>query len=716
MATHDYVIANGTGAAVRSDLNDALAAIVSNNSSSSEPATTYAYQWWADTTANVLKIRNSANNAWITLRELDGTLLMEDGSNSAPGLSFASDTNTGFFSGGADKIGFATGGVERLEIGSSEVVFNDPSNDVDFRVESNGNTHMLFVDAGNDRIGVGTNSPAALLDVADSSGNEPKLRMSTGTAANFFQISRSSSTGHYTLASEENGSSIILATDPDSTGAVDRLTVDRNGNVGIGVTAPSAPFHIDNPADTSITQIIETGNAQVGLVLRNSTSTGNNIQLNATGNDFRILTNASEAVRIDGSGRLLLGTSSARANFFNSIVAPHFQIEGAGDTDRQSAIISSSSNAAFGSVQILAHQKSGAVGGNTLVSSGDSLGLTSFQGSDGAQFVEAARIESLVDGTPGSNDMPGRLVFSTTADGASSPTERVRIDSSGHVKYYGNSSSAWLLSPASDVSSYSQLDAHFPASNRTLFFNENSSNDSYVVWNRNSGSSGKGFGLEGQNFKVVQGASEHLRVDSSGRLLVGLTSPNASTAKFEVAANVGPDPAYQFTQTASSGLSYDLVLKKQNYSPDDNSSRFLTCADSTADRLHIKSDGDVLNHDNSYGSLSDVSLKQQIVDASSQWDDIKDVRVRKFKMNSDVEAYGDEAGFRIGVIAQELEQTSPGLVKNNAEPDGTILKSVSYSVLYMKAIKALQEAQTRIETLESQHADLLARVAALEAG
>ena len=104
MATHDYVIANGTGAAVRSDLNDALAAIVSNNSGSSEPGTTYAYQWWADTNANVLKIRNSSNDGWITLRELDGTMLIEDGSASTPGLAFADDVNTGIFSPDADQI------------------------------------------------------------------------------------------------------------------------------------------------------------------------------------------------------------------------------------------------------------------------------------------------------------------------------------------------------------------------------------------------------------------------------------------------------------------------------------------------------------------------------------------------------------------------------------------------------------------------------------
>jgi len=73
MATHDYVIANGTGAAVRSDLNDALAAIVSQNSSATAPTTTYAYMPWADTATGLYKIRNAANNNWITLFKLDGT-------------------------------------------------------------------------------------------------------------------------------------------------------------------------------------------------------------------------------------------------------------------------------------------------------------------------------------------------------------------------------------------------------------------------------------------------------------------------------------------------------------------------------------------------------------------------------------------------------------------------------------------------------------------
>jgi hypothetical protein len=88
VATHDYVIANGTGAAVRSDLNDALAAIVSNNSSATAPATTYAYMWWADTTTGLLKQRNAANSAWITIGTLSATAW---GLASLAGATFTGD-------------------------------------------------------------------------------------------------------------------------------------------------------------------------------------------------------------------------------------------------------------------------------------------------------------------------------------------------------------------------------------------------------------------------------------------------------------------------------------------------------------------------------------------------------------------------------------------------------------------------------------------------
>jgi hypothetical protein len=170
MAQHDYIIANQSGAAFRSDLNNGLAAIVSQNSGAAQPSTTYAYQWWADTTTGLLKIRNAANNAWITIGTLadvnlgllaqsggtlTGALLLDDsGTVSAPALAFDGDTNTGIWRSAADTLNVATNGVENLEFGTTEVVFNDGGADVDFRVEGDTKANLLLVDAGADTVSI----------------------------------------------------------------------------------------------------------------------------------------------------------------------------------------------------------------------------------------------------------------------------------------------------------------------------------------------------------------------------------------------------------------------------------------------------------------------------------------------------------------------------------------------------------------------------------
>ena len=125
----------------------------------------------------------------------------------------------------------------------------------------------------------------------------------------------------------------------------------------------------------------------------------------------------------------------------------------------------------------------------------------------------------------------------------------------------------------------------------------------------------------------------------------------------------------------------------------------------------IETDGDVKNTNNSYGSLSDIKLKENIVDAKSQWDDIKALKIRNYNFKSELDL---GTYTQIGLIAQEVEETSSGLVVDNIDRDdegndlGTITKTLRYSVLHIKALKALQEAITKIETLET-------KVAALEA-
>ena len=293
------------------------------------------------------------------------------------------------------------------------------------------------------------------------------------------------------------------------------------------------------------------------------------------------------------------------------------------------------------------------VGSQTIVADDDEIGRIAFKADDGNDTSynnNVAAIFAQIDGTPGTNDTPGRLIFETTPDGARVGTEKMRIEEDGHV-CIGSTTSSRMLAVTTPAS-YSQF---------TVDFNNASSSAPYGILNRYTGAA--------------------------------------------------PDAGTDFS--------------------------FLECVDTGANRLNIFSDGDVKNHDNSYGALSDERIKQNIRDSNSQWNDIKAVKVRNFKKKDDVRQYGDNAWEQIGVIAQELEAVSPKLIRkhnptshdilSNAEfgtlyEDGDDIpedkaigdvkeikdqvKSVNYSILYMKAIKALQEAQTRIETLETKVAAL----------
>ena len=356
MATHDYVIANNTGANVRSDINGALAAIVSNNSSSSEPATTYAYQWWADTNANVLKIRNAANNAWITLRELDGTMLIEDGTAAAPGLAFAADLDTGILRPGDNQINFATAGAERLSIGSTEIVFNEPSADVDFRVESDGQTHMFFIDGGNNRVGIGEDQAldALLVIKGDSNSNtNPSIRLKDGTDTREAWISNASG-------------DLVLVNGGD-----------------------------DNVPHCKITLF--------------------------DGNIMRFDTSNAESMRIDANQRLLIGHTANQQNQLQQISTTNGACLGlykfaANDDGAELSFVSS---------------RHATVGSHTVVNNGDYLGRLFFRGSDGAEFIRGAEIAVRVDGTPGDDDMPGRIEFLVTPNGSATPAEAMRIENDG---------------------------------------------------------------------------------------------------------------------------------------------------------------------------------------------------------------------------------------------------------------------------------------------
>jgi hypothetical protein len=198
------------------------------------------------------------------------------------------------------------------------------------------------------------------------------------------------------------------------------------GNVGIGTSSPATKLHVSGTIRSS------TG-ADVFDLLHDGTngtllnSKGSFLLYTPVSTNYVFHINEIERFRIDSSGKLLAGTSSpVNVGAYDAAdIQSYFQSGGVA----ASIAVISTGNTANGSALHLAKSRGGT---STIVNNNDGVGIVRFSGADGTDIeTVAAEIACFVDGTPGSNDMPGRLVFSTTADGAATPTERLRITSAG---------------------------------------------------------------------------------------------------------------------------------------------------------------------------------------------------------------------------------------------------------------------------------------------
>ena len=582
---------------------------------------------------------------------IDGTGQIEAvslGTEAAPVFSFTTDPNTGIYSPGADQVAISTGGSGKLFVNNAGEVdvssanarlyvtttgtntaiatFRNASYYYNINLDGtsgaltfyNG-TERLRIDSSG-RVGIGTSSPDTSLHVnsgaASRAGNfvstDATAYSPTSYSANHRLLMRGgNATGAYNGISFTNASNCegFIGFVQNASGYGDfvvqsyagsygeKLRVTSAGNVGIGTTGPSTILHAAGTVTAGASGVSNgafdikrssDGLSVAGIDIDTGTSSA---RLSTAYSYLAFRTENTERARFD-QGRLLVGTSTARTNFSNSTDDPQLQIESANGFGWASI---RNSNTTGGAYVYIAKSRGT---GNVIVQNNDIIGGLNFEGNDGSEFVTAAQIRTEVDGTPGANDMPGRLVFSVTQDGSASPTERLRIRNNGSSNFFASNDTVATHTSASAGTSFVNFAGYHSATNTT-----------------------------------------------------------------------------------------------------DGTVNFL-----------VYSNGNVVNTNNSYGSLSDVKLKENIVDAGSQWDDLKALQVRNYNFK---EATGQPTHTQIGLVAQEVELVSPGLVSESPDRDeegndlGTVTKSVNYSVLYMKAVKALQEAMERIETLE-------AKVAALE--
>ena len=271
-----------------------------------------------------------------------------------------------------------------------------------------------------DNVGIGTNNPSNLLHI---DGETDQLKLSDGTGSFEFRAGN-------VLKIKDNGT--------------ERLRVDSNGSLLInGTSTFGAPVKLQVRGASSAlsdgaqifdvaTTATATGGTRLAFGVNEDTYSWIRSYESGVGSRDLVFAGVAEYGRFDASGRLLINKTTNRDQYYGGTYTGQLQVEGTNDATRLTQFIHNT-NAASQPIVVLGKSRGTSVGSYTVVQNGDYLGTLSFQGADGDEMIEGARIDAIVSAAPGADDMPTALSFGVTADGASGTTERLRITSAGNI-------------------------------------------------------------------------------------------------------------------------------------------------------------------------------------------------------------------------------------------------------------------------------------------
>ncbi len=654
------------------------------------------------------------------------------GSATVPSITFDNDLDTGIYNPNANEIGFTTAGTARLIIDANGQVRTGglgTANNPVYTFNSDPNTGIYS--PGADQVSISTNGTERLR--IDATGQVEAVSLGTA-AAPVYSFTTDPNTGLYSPGADQ------VAISTNGTG---RLFVDSSGRVGVNTSSPSQRLHIyESIAETGAFARIEEVGGQTAFFGVNTI--GGSVQVSGN-NPFQIATNGTERLRVTGAGLVGLGTSSPSQLLHvagNARIGANDSSDalleiGAGATGNRSAYIDFTGDTTYSDYGLrIIRQASGANSDTDILHRGTGslklkaleAGSLTFSTNDTTRlFINSSGNVGIGTATPDQpmtlNAANGYPVMSFQNNGTTVGDIGFNVGlgmvlsgrSTNPILFYTNSSERGRW----DSSGRFLVGTSTGFGNSTFTKAEfvNSASYTNIVVGRTDGASGSGSTIGTISFlSNAGGAGEyHASIaaemdaasgsgDKPGRLVFSVTRDSqASPTEALRISNSGASSFYADTNslTAATAQAAGTTFRVFTgaYSATNTTSGTIS--------FQVFSNGNVQNTNNSYGAISDIKLKENIVDAGSQWDDLKALQVRKYNFKE------GQTHTQIGLIAQEVELVSPGLVSESPDCDaegnnlGTTTKSVNYSVLYMKAVKALQEAMERIETLE-------AKVAALE--